>query len=42
MVLLDLSCIAEYFYWTVAYDVEKISLLFKIFEQFYQESFCAE
>ena len=43
MALLDLSCMSAYFYYTVADDVEKIfSLLFKVFEQFYLESFCAE
>ena len=43
MALLDLSCMAEYFYETVADDVEKIfSLLFKVFVQLYEESCCAE
>ena len=42
MALLDLNCMAEYFYETVADGVEKISLLFKVFQKFYLESFCAE
>ena len=38
MALLDLSSMAEYFYLAVTDDVEKIFyLLFKVFEQFYEE-----
>ena len=41
MVLIDLSWMAKFF--TVNCDVEKtLYLLFKIFEQFYYESFRAE
>ena len=41
--LLDLSWMDECFYLTVTSNIEKIfNLLFKVFEQFYEESFHAE
>ena len=43
MALLDLRWMAEFFYYVVTCDVEKIFyLLFKVFEQVYYESFRAE